>query len=62
MKGFIKIFLMIYAMMVGFWVSFCVAYQLCGYELTSKAMIVMFVVAALVEGVYVASITKVNRK
>ena len=62
MKGFIKFFLLIYAMTVGFWTTFCIAYQLLGYELTDKAMVVIFVVAVLTEVVYVASITKVNRK
>ena len=61
MKGFIKTLLLIYTMIVVFWTTFCVAYQLLGYELTNKAMTVMFTIAVLVEVVYTASITKIKR-
>ena len=62
MKGLIKTFLMIYAMTIGFMTTFGVIYQLCGYELTDKAMWVCFAAALLVEIVYVANITTIKRK
>lgn len=61
MKGFIKIFLMIYAMTAGFWITFALVYAWCGYELTSKAMWLLFAAAFLVECVYVKSITVIKR-
>lgn len=50
----VKLAVMIYTMIMGFWTTFGVIYGLCGFELTDRSLWVLVGLAIIAECLYLA--------
>ena len=60
MKNSIKLFLMLYTMIMGFLVTFAMVWWLTGHELTDLSITVMAVLSIITEELYVLWIIEVK--
>lgn len=60
-KNYVKVFVMLYTMVMGFFFTFALVWRLLGNEITDLSISIMVVLSFIAEALYIHSIIEVKK-